>query len=316
MRTLKVIWQLGVRGDLVPFVALACIAPGCPERVSVSTWLWAQVKPGLDAESLGSLGNALELCGLDLTTGPDRLRYFKEAGLPLPVDMAAERFAVILGGTFRMDSPETDADQLRNEGPQHDVTVSPFAMMKTAVTVADYRRFDRSWNGEFDQPNFPVTKVSWWSAWLFARWSGATLPTDAQWEYACRGGTETRVWSGDDEADLAKVGWYSDNSENTLHAVGLRTTPAHPWGLLDLHGLVREWCLDGPRPYGEAAVNDPTGPQFSVHRAVRGGSYGYGADWCRSAYQSGGHPVIDWLVDRGFRLARPAPCAPTPTLGP
>ena len=189
-------------------------------------------------------------------------------------------------------------------------------MMRTLVTVADFKRFDPKWKGRFDKPDFPVTEVTWWSAWLFARWSGATLPTEAQWEYACRGGTETRFWSGDDEADLAKVGWYSDNSENTLHTVGLRTTPAHPWGLLDLHGNVLEWCLDGLRTYEKATKLDPLGPRFGAHRAVRGGSFRFGPAHCRSAGRIGLLPESTWDDDLGFRLVRPAPRAPTPTLGP
>ena len=289
---------------------------GDDRRYALLGWLWPKVTAGVDDTKLGALGNALELCGVDLMAGADRARFFHAAGRPAPTDLPAERFAAIPGGTFLMGSPKDEEGRFDDEGPQHNVTVSAFSMMRTPVTVADFKRFGQDRKSRNDKPDFPVTEVTWWSAWLFARWSGATLPTEAQWEYACRGGTTTRFWSGDDEADLAKVGWYSKNSKGTLHAVGLKKAPAHPWGLLDLHGLVWEWCLDGLRPYGEAAVNDATGPFYGVLRAVRGGACGLGAGGCRSAYRGVRHPGGVRVGLQGLRLVRPPPPPPPPTLDP
>ena len=146
--------------------------------------------------------------------------------------------------------------------------------------------------------------------------SGYRLPTEAEWEYACRAGTETRYGSGNTDKDLARVGWYDANSDGKTHPVGSKTLPLdkrsearHPWGLLDMHGNVWEWCNDwSTRRYEPAEkdnpIVDPEGPSGGDWRVVRGGSFGNGADWARSAFRDWWYPQ-NRLRNRGFRVVRP-----------
>ena len=131
-----------------------------------------------------------------------------------------------------------------------------------------------------DKPNHPAENVTWWEARSFAEWLNrsralppgwrADLPSEAQWEHACRSGTETAYWSGDDEADLARVGWYGGNAGGETHPVGaFGPAGANPWGLSDLHGNVWEWCLDyfDARRYRKA-VEGGAGPALLEKTAV------------------------------------------------
>ena len=113
------------------------------------------------------------------------------------------------------------------------------------------------------------------------------LPTDAEWEYVCRGGTTTVYSFGDDASQLAQYAWYDDNSGNITHAVGQKL--ANPWGLYDMCGNVWEWCQDGPRPCrSETVIVDPIGP--SGGRVLRGGAFGLQPWNVRSAYRGLGVP--------------------------
>ncbi len=100
---------------------------------------------------------------------------------------------------------------------------------------------------------------------------GYRLPTEAEWEYAARAGTTTRYWSGDDEKDLARVGWYAGNSGNRSHRVTEKAAP-NPWGLHDMHGNVWEWVSDWSGPYSWREQRDPAGPPSGENRVIRGGS--------------------------------------------
>jgi len=108
-----------------------------------------------------------------------------------------------------------------------------------------------------------------------------TLPTEAQWEYACRAGSVTRFWSGDRNEDLARVGWYRENAEHGPRAVGQK--PANPWGFHDMHGNVCECCLDVLPPYETISDLDPIGQTSDRRGIMRGGAWMHPADYCRSA---------------------------------
>ena len=129
-----------------------------------------------------------------------------------------------------------------------------------------------------------------------------TLPTEAQWEYACRAGTETEYWFGDDEAGLERVGWYGKNSGRKPHPVGGKA--ANPWGLHDVHGNVWEWCEDGfdSSYYQRSPADDPKGPPGRALRVVRGGSWYNAARNLRCASRFRNRPEYryDYL---GFRVA-------------
>jgi formylglycine-generating enzyme required for sulfatase activity len=145
------------------------------------------------------------------------------------------------------------------------------------------------------------------------------LPTEAQWEYACRAGSKTRYCFGDDEARLGDYAWYRENSGNTAHPVGEKKpntwglNTAHPvgekkpntWGLYDMHGNVLEWCQDRYEGgyYAKSPMDDPTGPTGGSNRGYRGGSWDYAARYCRSAFRYGIFPER-WYSVLGLRVSR------------
>ena len=142
-------------------------------------------------------------------------------------------------------------------------------------------------------------------------WNRATdgyrLPTEAEWEYACRAGTTTRWSHGNDESELGRYAWYRDNADGRPHPVG-RKRP-NPWGLFDMHGNVQEWCYDGPREYGAQAAADPVGDGVTIYRALRGGCCTTEAFWTRSAARHSLVRTKPYFV-LGFRCVRSASRSP------
>ncbi len=214
--------------------------------------------------------------------------------------------AQIPGGRFEMGS-----DRYGDEAPIHTVDIPGFWLATTPVTNEQYRRFcedtgheppesfkDRAVNGAQQ----PVTHVSWNDARAFCEWAGLQLPSEAMWEYACRAGTTTEYWSGNETADLARVGWFKENSAGQLQQVGQKS--ANAFGLHDVHGNVWEWCQDNFHGDYQGAPTDCRAWEEggSPHRVVRGGSFGVDAGRCRSAFRNGGLPSArrDYL---GFRPA-------------
>jgi formylglycine-generating enzyme required for sulfatase activity/outer membrane biosynthesis protein TonB len=148
-----------------------------------------------------------------------------------------------------------------------------------------------------DTSRYPVETVSWADAVEFCRRLSELpgeraekrtyrLPAEAEWEYACRAGTTTRWWCGDDEGVFQECAWYNKNADAMTHPVGEKR--ASPWGLYDMHGQVWQWCLDwhDAKYYGQSPGVDPTGPPRGANRVGRGGHLGYSAPACRSAYRS------------------------------
>ena len=168
----------------------------------------------------------------------------------------------IPAGRFRMGStPETDPDRYDDEGPQHEVEITRgFDLLAVPVTNVLYELFDPGHRADRDafkgygggllveaQDDVPVYNVSRYEVDAFAAWLGCRLPSEVEWEYACRAGTQTRFWSGSKNQDLYDVGWVSKNSGRYPHPVATPPKaggPPHPWGLHDLHGNVWEWCSD------------------------------------------------------------------------
>ena len=250
-------------------------------------------------------------------------------GLPaaetLELGGATMRLALVPAGKFRMGSPRHEQGRLPHEGPEHTVTITRvFYIARTEVTQAQWRAVmgTEPWKAKpFTKTgdDHAATYVDWESAWAFCRKlsqkTGRTfrLPTEAEWEYACRAGTATAYCFGDSEAGLDDHAWYDRNA----HDVGRRY--AHPvarkkpnaWGLCDMHGNVWEWCADRfDQNYYTAAASplDPTGPTSGEMRALRGGSW-YDRAWygravfgpCRSAVRTGADPRFSsWFA--GFRV--------------
>ncbi len=224
----------------------------------------------------------------------------------------------IPGGSFLMGSAADDELGFDCERPQHEVSLEEFYLARTPVTNAEYERYlaahpdapkPEYWGDRhLNQPDQPVVGVSWDDSMAYCEWAGLVLPTEAQWEYACRAGTTTQYWSGNEESDLARVGWYDVNSDRRLHAVGEKG--ANPFGLFDMHGNVWEWCRDGWVDNYETQPRSGDGlrrePAAEGNRVFRGGSWFLTARDARSAFRGYGHPGgRDFLL--GFRPAQVIP---------
>jgi len=217
----------------------------------------------------------------------------------------------IPAGQFLIGSPESEKDRGRDE-TQHEVTISrPFYMGVYEVTQAQWQAVMGMNPSRFKGDNRPVERVSWDDCQSFCQALSATagrtirLPTEAEWEYACRAGTKTQYCFGDGAfgdavSQLAWYAWYDGNSMDQTHDVGRRIRNA--WGLYDMHGNVWEWCQDSYGAYSAGSQTDPTGPLSGSFRVVRGGSWSYGAYYCRAAYRGVSDPVYR-LTNLGFRLA-------------
>jgi formylglycine-generating enzyme required for sulfatase activity len=228
---------------------------------------------------------------------------------------------LVPGGTFMMGSPEDEAGRWDDEGPLREVSVSAFYLGRCPVTNAQYGRFLKAaptapepkyWGDrKYNLPDQPVVGVSWEEAQRFAAWAGLRLPTEAEWEYACRAGTRTRFFSGDTEKDLGRVGWYKGNSKDRLHPVGEKEP--NPFGLYDMHGNVYEWTGDDFHGDYKGAPADGTAwidsPKRGDDRVIRGGSWYGEAHYCRSAFRDDDVPGIR-DINLGFRLARSVALGP------
>jgi formylglycine-generating enzyme required for sulfatase activity len=267
----------------------------------------------------------------------------------------------IPGGKFTMGSPDSEPDRKEDEGPQHEVEISPFWMGKCEVTWDEYEVFmlktDYQRRVAIDLPplaqdkfadalarptapytdmtfgfgkyGFPAISMTHFAARNYCKWLSAKtgryyrLPTEAEWEYACRAGTTTAYSFGDDPAELDDYAWYFDNSEDKYQKVGKKKP--NPWGLHDMHGNVVEWCLDQyevdfyKQLAGKVSVNPVAVPKLVYPNVVRGGSWDDDPDRLRSAARRGSH--IDWKMQdpqrpqsvwyhtdaqfSGFRVVRP-----------
>jgi formylglycine-generating enzyme required for sulfatase activity len=201
-----------------------------------------------------------------------------------------------------MGSPTNEQDRDSDEGPQTVVTLTKgFFVGQHEVTQGEYQAVMKSNPSGFKgDPNRPVEQVSWHDATNYcARLTGRErtagglpegwvyrLPTEAEWEYACRAGTTTRFSYGDDAgyAQFGNYAWYNSNSKATTHAVGQKQPNA--WGLYDVHGNVWEWCLGWYGTYPGGRVTNPKGPDSGSLRVIRGGGWDGDAWGCRSAFRS------------------------------
>jgi sulfatase modifying factor 1 len=230
-------------------------------------------------------------------------------------------FALIPAGTFIMGSPPDEPHRSKSE-VQHPVTISrPFYMQTTEVTLKQWwavmgkRLFGRRTGTD----DMPVTRVSWYDCMKFIEKLNAQkegvyrLPTEAEWEYACRAGTITAYsWGNRIDCTRAMYGNNSRKSGECLEHVKSRglavdgrapvkSYPPNAWGLYDTHGNVWEWCINWHGDYPARAVTDPLGPDSGTRKIRRGGSWFGDGYLCRSANRNFGHPASRYRTT-GFRL--------------
>ena len=222
---------------------------------------------------------------------------------------------------LRLHGSDSNADRwyrqyLPGEGLRHRVRITrPYWLGVTDVTQEEYQRVMGSNPSKLQgDPKRPVEMVSWDDAVEFCRRLSElpeetaarrryVLPTEAQWEYACRAGTTTRWYSGDDEAGLADVAWFEKNAGGQTHPVAQKR--ANAWGLFDMHGNVFEWCQDwyDEDYYRKSATDDPAELAGGNNRVFRGGSCQLPSGYCRSASRHSELPGFR-VGDLGFRVCQ------------
>ena len=248
---------------------------------------------------------------------------------------ASNSMILIRGGSFLMGSPEDEPGRnMTDEGPVHKVNISSFYMAKYPVTQAEYELIMGANPSQNKGENHPVERVSWNMAVEYCNkrsiaegltpvysidgnnviWdrkaNGYRLPTESEWEYACRAGTTTAYNTGSNITN--NTGWYNANSGGTMQAVG--QLPANRFGLFDMHGNVWEWCWDWYHRYPTHAETNPTGPPgpianaevFISQRIVRGGTFQHPPEFMRSAHRSWFTPDRNASNMAGFRIVRNA----------
>ena len=210
-------------------------------------------------------------------------------------------------GTFTMGATSEMKNPWNDEKPAHQVTLTKnYYIGKTEVTQALWKAVMNSNPSNFKGNNKPVESVSWDDCQEFiSKLNAATgknfrLPTETEWEFAARGGNNSRHYQYSGSNDLFDVAWYTDNSSNTTHDVASKQ--ANKLGLYDMSGNVYEWCSDWHRSYSSNHQYDPAGPTSGSYRVFRGGSWYCSARGCRSSYRGGSSPG-SWSDDLGLRLA-------------
>jgi formylglycine-generating enzyme required for sulfatase activity len=229
------------------------------------------------------------------------------------------KLVLIPKGTFVMGSPESEEGRQMDE-TQHEVTISKdYYLGVTEVTQGQYQKvmgnnpsyFQKRVIGKSDSSMYPVEQVSWEDAVEFCKKLSDLpeekkavrvyrLPTEAEWEYACRAGSKAAYSFGANSESLGDYAWFVDDFRIQIHPVGEKK--ANAWGLYDMHGNVWEWCSDWYGEYPKSAVSDPVGPKEGLIRVNRGGSWDDKAAVCRSAFRLGRVPSFR-NGDLGFRVA-------------
>ncbi len=235
---------------------------------------------------------------------------------------------VIPEGWFQMGSSKGQKD----ESPVHKVWINSFMMDKYEVPQKEFRKHQISDPSHFKDPNAPLNQMNWSDAAMYCNdrsyaegleecydektWdcnflaNGYRLPTEAEWEYACRAGTKTEYSFGNNKSQLDSFAWYEGNSLQKAHLIGQKKP--NPWGLYDMHGNVSEWCNDwySADYYKRSPERDPKGPAKGKERVIRSGSWSSNAQSLRSAYRASDPSLNDTCLASdtiGFRCVRKVP---------
>lgn len=247
------------------------------------------------------------------------------AALPVVVTRSGIEMLLVPAGTFTMGSADGPAD----ERPPHLVELDAFLLDRSEITQEQFGKLVLGNPSHFKGPTRPVEQISWAEAARFCnerskreglepcynddavcnfQASGYRLPTEAEWEYACRAGSATDYYFGPDSQKLGDHAWYGDNAAKTTHPVAAKRPNA--WGLYDMIGNVAEWCNDvyDEKYYTAAPAKNPPGAADGERYVLRGGAWNSGAKLCRSSSRVGENPGFqDACFARdaiGFRCVR------------
>ena len=231
---------------------------------------------------------------------PAPRRNSSTTGLSAELNKLINNMVYVSGVTFIMGGDDS-SDQM----PTHSVTLSSYYICKYEVTQALWRAVMGSNPSNFKGNNLPVENVSWYDCQTFIKrlnsYTGRDfrLPTEAEWEFAARGGNYSRHYKYSGSNHIDDVAWYIDNSNKRPHPVG--TKQANELGLYDMSGNVGEWCSDWDGSYSSYSQTNPTGPNSGSSRVNRGGFWRYNARYCRTPERSSNAP--DYCVNFiGLRL--------------
>jgi len=249
-----------------------------------------------------SVGAPTGMSGRPSQPAPTQVSGLKEMTIDLGDGVKME-FVLIPDGTFMMGS-----EKILDAKPVHPVRISqPFYLGKYEVTQEQWQAVMGSNPSQFKGAKNPVERVSWddcqkFIAALKEKMPGQTfrLPTEAEWEHACRARSKTEYCYGDSPDKLRDYAWFKDNSEGTTHPVGQKKPNA--WGLYDMHGNVWEWCQDWQGEYSAKSATDPIGPATGARRVLRGGLWKTDALHCQSAFRNIGKTPSDRGFGYGLRV--------------
>jgi formylglycine-generating enzyme required for sulfatase activity len=217
-------------------------------------------------------------------------------------DFTGMEFVLIPSGSFVMGSPHDEEGRNTDERLHEVVLSSPFLISRNEVSQAVWEHVMETNPAVFAQPQHPVERVSWFECQQFCEKTELALPTEAQWEYACRAGTTSAYFFGDDPDAADEYAWHSGNSNRSTQPVGTKNPNA--FGLFDMLGNVWEWCEDEYEEYPDDSATDPVGSSGSGVRVLRGGSWNFTALFARSAFRRKNAPA-NRFISLGFRVARP-----------
>lgn len=228
--------------------------------------------------------------------------------------LAYIQWVILPGGTFAMGDSQGDLPEQLQCRPVHRVTLTGFELSRDEVTVRQYAVYldatdhaaPPEWERQRAHPGRPVVFVSWHDAAAFAEWAGARLPTEAEWEYAARGGLDARKypWGSDDPTGKANYGRAWNDGQGWIESLAAPGTyPANRYGLNDMVGNVWEWCADWFEQYSTASQTNPAGALGGQGKVVRGGAWNSAAEYIRNAIRGPQDPDFRG-PHTGFRIAR------------
>ena len=321
-----------IQNQLVPILVISSVPSDAsvtltPTRLP-STPLPARIRLKKNKSytiTVSKKGYRTETRSLRTTRGGEYPLVVKLEKLKLPGKKSSNSIGMDLvlipAGEFQMGSGisaaevarrfDSKASYFEDEHPQHTVKISrPYYLSTTEVTQGQYEAVMGKNPSRYKGKDLPVETVSWEEAVEFCKRlsangkKGYRLPTEAEWEYACRAGSKTVFGFGDSHKSLGDYAWYSENMKG-LTTAAVATKKPNAWGLYDMHGNVFEWCSDWHGDYSSKTVVDPTGPTAGDFLVIRGGGWFSPARGCRSARR-----LRDWPADRshrlGFRVALPS----------